>query len=484
MNWVNIIRKAIGYIEDNILNDITSDNIAESVHYSKDYLKKIFHLVTGYTISEYIRNRRLSLAGKELYNSKTKVIDVALKYGYDTPESFTKAFTRFHGVTPSAAKKQGNTLLRFDPLTIEITVKGGFNVSRKIIPNVPLVTISGDGYSYLTSYVGAIYAALHAMNEPVDYSELLFVSGAGNRLCWTEGKWVFGNEDIANCGETTFEIQDRLLKAYGWNASEVILKRDTDGITNIPIIDIEKDIISSIDRGIPIMVQGLMNQGSPNDYSIIYGYEADGEKLLGWSYYQEDLEPFVVADWKKKLRAYILIEEKTTPMSERERILTAFRAIVKHTKQGEIRGRKVGFAAWESMLYQLEHDDFSHCTVLPSSNAPDNEHGVNSLESRFIIYCDALCQINERGAKYIEMLITKFPEWSDELTHALKSWKECSSYGGYLWSQGFSFDERGFKKFGEKDARKVLADEGKRSMQKDIEAIKCIEQILEKEAIT
>lgn len=92
--------------------------------------QRIFHLVTDITIGSYIRNRRLSLAGWKLFLTDNRIIDTAMQYQYDTSESFSKAFTRFHGIPPSVVKKYGDKLKCFSPLTINIFIRGGFNMSR------------------------------------------------------------------------------------------------------------------------------------------------------------------------------------------------------------------------------------------------------------------------------------------------------------------------------------------------------------------
>ena len=89
-------------------------------------------MLCGYTISEYIRNRRLSLAGNDLMYSDDKIIDIALKYGYDSPDSFTKAFTRFHGVTPTAVRKEGANIKEFVPLKVNLNLKGGYTMEYRI----------------------------------------------------------------------------------------------------------------------------------------------------------------------------------------------------------------------------------------------------------------------------------------------------------------------------------------------------------------
>lgn len=98
MVWLHSINKAVEYIEENICEDITAGEVAAYVHSSYSNFVRIFYLVTGVTLTEYIRNCRLSLAGRDLLTTDAKVIDIALKYQYDTPESFSKAFSRFHGM--------------------------------------------------------------------------------------------------------------------------------------------------------------------------------------------------------------------------------------------------------------------------------------------------------------------------------------------------------------------------------------------------
>lgn len=132
MDWVNAIEKAIQYIEDHLIEDITIKDVAKYVHISEFYFQKGFAMLCGFTISEYIRKRRLSLAGNEIAGSDIKIIDIAIKYGYDSPDSFTKAFTRFHGVTPTVARKKHTTLKSFAPLKLTIALEGGYLMDYKI----------------------------------------------------------------------------------------------------------------------------------------------------------------------------------------------------------------------------------------------------------------------------------------------------------------------------------------------------------------
>lgn len=133
MEWSEAISRAVAYMEAHITEEITVEDVAREVYISPFYFQKGFSLLCGFTVAEYIRNRRLSLAGNELATSEKKVIDIALKYGYDSPDSFTKAFTRFHGVTPSMVQKNEEMLKTFAPLKIKLSMEGGYIMDYKIV---------------------------------------------------------------------------------------------------------------------------------------------------------------------------------------------------------------------------------------------------------------------------------------------------------------------------------------------------------------
>jgi AraC family transcriptional regulator len=132
MDWVEALNKALDYIEDNILENITCSKIANHVYISNAHLQRGFYSLTGLTVGEYVRNRRLTLAGHELSVDNTKVIDAALKYGYETPESFSKAFSRFHDVSPSKAKRNSVSLKSYNRLTVKIIMEGGSVMDYRI----------------------------------------------------------------------------------------------------------------------------------------------------------------------------------------------------------------------------------------------------------------------------------------------------------------------------------------------------------------
>ena len=150
MEWIKSIMKAVQYMESNMTDDINIEAVSNHIFMSGSNFQRIFSSVTGITIGDYIRNRRLSLSGQDLLLKDSKVIDIAMRYQYNTPESFSKAFTRFHGIPPSAVKKQSDMLKFFHPFTINVFIQGGFNMSKEII--VP--TFRGEWGSYEVTETG------------------------------------------------------------------------------------------------------------------------------------------------------------------------------------------------------------------------------------------------------------------------------------------------------------------------------------------
>lgn len=152
MEWTKCISDAICYIEENLTEDITVELIAKRVLVSPFYFQKGFAMLCGYSVGEYIKKRRLTLAGDELVSTNGKIIDIALKYGYDSPEGFTRAFVRFHGATPTSVRKGEAMVRSFAPLKMKLILEGGHTMDYKIVEKDQFTLI---GVSKVFQYEGA-----------------------------------------------------------------------------------------------------------------------------------------------------------------------------------------------------------------------------------------------------------------------------------------------------------------------------------------
>lgn len=217
VEWMDSISAAIEYIESHITDNISADDVAKHVCISSFYFQKGFSMLCGFTVTEYIRNRRLALAGGELATTDAKVIDVGMKYGYDSPDSFTKAFTRFHGIAPSMVKKDGILIKSFAPLKVEISLKGGYLMEYKIIEK--------DSFTVLAASKQFKYE--NAKQEVPHFWQEHYANGNGKYVCGMYGINIdeqMGNESfeylIADIYNPTNEIPEGLITktipAFTW----------------------------------------------------------------------------------------------------------------------------------------------------------------------------------------------------------------------------------------------------------------------------
>ncbi|SET45311.1 AraC family transcriptional regulator [Paenibacillus sp. NFR01] len=133
MNPLEGMNLALSYIEQHLQDEINFREVAKRAGCSEYHFKRMFSFLAGIPLSEYIRRRRLTLAGFELQQTETRIIDIAMDYGYGSPDAFAKAFQQFHGVTPSEARAKGQPLKAYPRVTFQLTVRGGNEMNYRIV---------------------------------------------------------------------------------------------------------------------------------------------------------------------------------------------------------------------------------------------------------------------------------------------------------------------------------------------------------------
>ncbi|MED3553219.1 AraC family transcriptional regulator [Cytobacillus praedii] len=133
MDLLKHMNEALKYIENNLTNEIDYQEVAQIALCSEYHFKRMFSFLSGITLAEYIRHRRLTLAAFEVKESNVKVIDLAMKYGYTSPDSFTRAFQQMHGMTPSEARHTAHSLKAYPPMTFHLSIKGGNEMNYRIV---------------------------------------------------------------------------------------------------------------------------------------------------------------------------------------------------------------------------------------------------------------------------------------------------------------------------------------------------------------
>ncbi len=159
MNMLTQFNDAMAYIERSLMCDIELNQISCISGCSEYHFRRMFSFLAGMPLGEYIRRRRLSVAGMMLQTESVKVVDLALQLGYESPEAFSKAFQAMHGVTPSQAKKENTELKVLPPMTFQLTIRGGMEMNYRIVEK---------GDFYIVGFKKRITMQFKGINPQID----------------------------------------------------------------------------------------------------------------------------------------------------------------------------------------------------------------------------------------------------------------------------------------------------------------------------
>lgn len=163
MNWFQIINETTLYIEEHLDEKIELKILANNNHISYHYFAKMFTLITGYTLKEYIRNRRITLASYEVNNTNLRIIDIAVKYGYSSNEAFTRAFKKVHGINPSAARKNAVHLYtHFPVLNYDVPKQNLISLQYDLVENLQY-KLSGQTTHIIETNYDRTHSTLHSI---------------------------------------------------------------------------------------------------------------------------------------------------------------------------------------------------------------------------------------------------------------------------------------------------------------------------------
>lgn len=141
MDSLSRMNKALAYIEEHLTEEIDYREVAKIAHCSEYHFKRMFSFLSGIGLSEYIRRRRLTLAALDLKDTNLRIIDIAIKYGYDSADSFSRAFHSIHGILPSEARGENAQVKAFPRMTFQLSIKGGCEMNYRIVEKGPFKVV-------------------------------------------------------------------------------------------------------------------------------------------------------------------------------------------------------------------------------------------------------------------------------------------------------------------------------------------------------
>lgn len=357
MNWVDKIQEAIEYIEQNLLEEITIESVGKAINYAPSSFQNLFSAITGYSVGEYIRFRRLSCAIDDLADDKLSITEISLKYGYETVEAFSKAFKRLFNCSPSKYLKSNSCYQKFNSIKIDYRLWGGFGMAKNFIPN--LLKVDWSDAQRQNEFVNSVVSALNSLGENLDYDYVCAVSGSAFRTSFSMpsvDKWNHGNYHVIHAPL----IIEHTFKMLGYKVAHYIRG------------DYEFDkrlIMDSIDKGVPVItLEGVINC---SDACVISGYDNDGNVLLGYNpfmYVNEDHDEapddtgyFRKSNWHDGFfeggsKGRILIIEGKCEKASKEKIFSETMNLVKHLIADEniAPGQYNGLAAHRAFANALQ----------------------------------------------------------------------------------------------------------------------------------
>jgi len=371
MEWINYMNDAIDYIEKNITAEIDYNIIAQKASCSVYNFQRLFSFILNMPLSEYIRCRRLTLAAMEIQNSDIKIVDLAIKYGYDSHEAFSRAFYKFHGVVPSAAKKKGVILQYCSRASFKIIISGGIKMHSYItgkesqtLYNIRELLNGMKGHNYgLPDCVKFILERTGWNDEKPDFWDIAAITGDTIAQVYNQNittsceycvsGYLAGPEHIAYVFDT-FGYNHEYVKTEQINANKEYYM---------------KKIVEYIEKGIPVLVKTNLNdipvwESDVGTYCLIVGYENNGQiiKLLFGGTDPVDYD--ITVENKLDL---IFIGEKQREVTLEELYIKAIKKMPHWLTLPECNGMFFGAAAYRKWADDIEAGRF----------ADDNLHAMN-----------------------------------------------------------------------------------------------------------
>ncbi len=255
MNWTDNINQAIDYIESHLTDDISSIKIEKIMGCTFSSFQQTFSQISEVTLAEYIRRRKLTLAAYDLQNTDIKVLDAAVKYGYESADSFRVAFKKLHGVNPTDAKKPDVILKFYSRLQFEVKIKGIQEMDYKIIekPSFKVVGIRkttpyGGGTWAIVKSDGSFYKLMEQSGKTESLGLCFGFDSEGNNDYMCAVEW--DNPDKLNYEEYIYPKLKWLIFLAEGNLSDNVLYHTWDRVNNefLPNAKYKKNGLPTIER--------------------------------------------------------------------------------------------------------------------------------------------------------------------------------------------------------------------------------------------
>ena len=387
MDYFTFITSVVAYVERRVKSDIDYAELERVTGFSFPHIREVFKQHAKMPLAKYILYRKIANAAFDIAHSGRRILDIANDYGFETYDTFTRAFKRFVLITPKEFRQKHLSVGRvklaagiYGPGIIgKDNVCQGFPSFLEVMINMKDIKRSEDScilygvpkvqycFEECTPFPSALKACLNYIGQDINYSYLMAASGAAFRLRWNTKYWDGGNVDIMCIYEDSTEAFQRSFKATGRSYSILFKKAE------VTKDDFIRFIKSEIDEGRPVIALGIIG---PPEACIITGYRDNGNTLLGWNFFQDNPEYskgteidksgyFISKSWWENPDTCAVMsidEEKCIQTSIKDILLNAIDILTKE-RIGDYAGGQTAFDAWAHAL--SDESQFPKDVVIP-----------------------------------------------------------------------------------------------------------------------
>ncbi len=493
MDYSLLIWSVCMYVENRVKTEIDIYDMERAIGYSYSHIRKTFRESMQIPISRYVLLRKLSCAAFDIIHTQKRLLDIAIDYGFEQYDVFTRSFKRETGLLPkefrSMRARAGRRLIAsgvYAPAILDIPCTN--QIKSEVIMNQDsnnsciLFGVPKAEYRWeeCTPFPVCLKACLNYMGQDINYAHIMAASGAAFRLRWSKKFWNGGNVDICYIYENPIEAFHRSFEAVGRNY-RFLKREDSDKQGFIDFIKAE------INNGRPVIALGIIG---PPEACIVAGYQDEGNTLLGWNVFQHRPEYnkgtsfhengyFISNNWWENKDTLLLmsIGETQNIMVSDKHILTNALSVVNRKPvvfegcDDEIACGQEAYETWAA--WTADNKQFDESITLPL------------LSERFMCQCDAQTMVGEGrwyAAEYLKAVANRHPEVSGLCTNAAEYFCKASTLATkdmYGLFGGFDGNEDNLRNYAKPEIRKKVVELIHEAAENEAKAMQLIEKIVE-----
>ena len=492
MDYFIVIGSIVVFVENRLQSGFEHVELEKATGFSLSHIRSIFFKHTGRPLARYILSRRIAHAAFDIIHSEESILNISAKYGFNNPDTFTRAFNRITGYTPKDFRKQrcvvGRKKLcagvygvseRMEEMNKDITT----TKESTILYGVPKV---GYGVYGCTPFPICLKAAANYLGEDIDYDYSMASSGAAFRLVWDETCWNGGNVDVLLAFDDPVLVYKNGIEALGREfkllcRKNLLVENKPSNFSSIESNATKEDFIKfikeQIDKGYPCIGLGFIG---PPEACLITGYRDDGKTLLGWNFFQDNPEfasgvridesgYFITDSWweNEDTIAVMSMGEKASGQMPLKKLIQNAIAVLSGRKHGDYAKGIMAYDAWKKAI--TDESQFPKEPVMPI------------LVERLMCQGDAmdcLADGRENAGKFFKKLAEQSPEQPLFMKIACKFKSVAqNAYSMYKTLGGWQRDEKQLLLFSKTENRLKISELIDNCKVADSEALQLLQKL-------